>query len=358
MRDFLDHLVAHAVVRLTPRRSADRTYQGDVPSAQQDVFQLSPEYRVKLSEFARVNERERADLGADGPRSEPWADSHVGGEIDRGRYELLEELDREGLGRVYRARDRHTFQECAVKLFDPLMIPQHDMVRTRFERAARIVLSLSHPNIVTTLATFEEDGRMGIVMELVPGTPLSRLLEHARLTPSEAVTIASRLAGALDHVHANGVARLDLKPSSILVDNDLNPVILDLGLAKVINESTVGAGDVTAAGAVLGTPAYAAPEQLRGEPADIRTDIYALGLILYEMIAGRRARRGDFNAVFAQKDAHVDVHRLEVSDGLGAAILTALASDPDDRYAEPSLMQQALLATAEAQLTDFSAKPS
>ena len=346
---FLAHLVEHQVIRQVAGKGADRTYYGDVPSAQQAAYALAPDIGLQLARFARVNERERADLGDGAGSRQPWADSEVAGEAGHGRYELLEELDRGGLGRVYRARDRQQHREVAVKIFDGAALPDGGLMRARFARKADIARSLSHDNIVPTYETFEEEGRLGLVMGLVNGTSLEQLMRHGRLTPAEAVGIALPLASALSYLHERDIARLDLKPSSILVDERFEPLILDLGLAKVIRGEGGSSPALTAVNAVLGTPAYAAPEQLRGEPADIRSDIFSLGLILYEMLAGRRARAGDVGAMLAGDGGTVDIGRLRVSDELRAVVARAVAATPVARWATPQELREALAATPEAQ---------
>ena len=348
--DLLEHLVLHGVVEQLRGRAADQTYYGDVSSAQDAVYRLSRDIGIKLHAFARVNERERADLAPVEAAGQPWADSEVSGTAANGRYELVEELDRAGQGRVYRARDRQEHREVAVKLYDGSALHDDDLMRARFARKAAIARAVSHPNIVRTYETFtDDDGRLGIAMDFVAGTSLEQLLGQAELTPAEAVRIALPLADALEHLHGHGVARLDLKPSNVLVDADFRPVILDLGLAKVVRDEASGAVDpVTMTRAFLGTPAYAAPEQIRGDATDIRSDVYSLGLILYEMITGRRARRGDFSVVLAQSARDIALGDLDISPELRAALAHALERDPDERFATPAAFRDALAAAPEA----------
>ena len=328
--DLLAHFVLHEIVEQVRGPSATQTYYGDVPTAQESVYRLARDVTTKLSAFGRLSEQERADLGEPAPAHQPWADSDVAGVAGNGRYELVEELDRGGLGGVYRAHDRLGHRDVAVKLFDCSALPEGDLMRARFKRKAEMGRWLDHRNIVRTYDTFEEGGRLGVVMALADGTSLEQLLARARMTGREAVRIATELADALAYVHGRGVARLDLKPSSVLrVDAQLHPLILDLGLAKVVAGRQQSS--LTGLNAVLGTPAYAAPEQLHGEPVDIRADIYSLGLILYEMLAGRRARRSDAGALLAGEGSAVDVSRLRVSDALRAVVARAVADEPSAR---------------------------
>jgi serine/threonine-protein kinase len=275
---------------------------------------------------------------------------------------LLEELDRGGLGHVYRARSKFDGAEVAVKVFDLAQMSGRDVMRARLRRKADIAMAANHPNIVRTLDVIDDDsgGHLVIVMELVYGTPLHRILGTVPLSPREAVVLGSALAGALEHLHELGVARLDLKPQSILMMQSLHPVLLDLGLAKIVRDSELESREqLTAANAIIGTPAYAAPEQLRGEPADIRSDIYSLGLILYEALARSPARRGDRMAILQQAvNETVDVDRLPGSPALLTALRRATARSPDDRFETPAAFAAALAATDEAQGTAPAEAPS
>ena len=181
----------------------------------------------------------------------------------------------------------------------------------------------------------------------MPGTSLAKSLEvKGPLAPPAAVGIVDRLLEALDHVNAKGVARLDLRPASIMLDDDLTPTITKLGLAKHVEAGANEGG--TQAGAVVGTPAYAPPEQLRGEPVDIRADLYSLTLILFEMIAGRLARDADLlGSILHSAGASVDLDALPVSDDLRYAISVALDPDPARRFATPAEMIAALAQTPE-----------
>jgi serine/threonine-protein kinase len=354
----LQHLTRHQIVEEVRGGAPDQTYYGDVPSAQTTVYRLAAEVERKLAAFASVNERERAELAASeapaapGAAGQPWGETGVGGTVGDGRYELLEELDRGGLGHVYRARATFEGSEVAIKLFDLRDVPGRDVMRQRVRRKAQIALAANHPNIVRTLDVLDDEDAnlLGLVMELVHGTPLQRILATVPLSPAEGVAIVRALADALQHVHEMGVARLDLKPQGILIGDSLRPVILDLGLAKAMRDSTLGNGTiVTAANAIVGTPAYAAPEQLRGDAADIRSDIYSLGLILYEVLAGRPARRGDLPAVLRQAaQERLDVDGLRGSSALREAVRRSTALLPDDRFQAPADFAAALATTDEA----------
>jgi len=349
VEDFLEHLVANGMVTRSGGHDPRATYYGDAPEAQEAIYRLSQSAQATLGDFARVNERERADLELTGPGHQPWAESGVGERVDNGRFELVEELDRGGLGRVYRARDRRSNQEVAVKLFEGGALQDGGVMRARFARKADIARGLDHPNIVRTHHAFEEDKRLGVVMDLVDGTSLRQVLQRVTPTASEAVRITLPLADALDYVHARGIARLDLKPSSILVREGFDPLVLDVGLAKRVGGELGGpVPEVTTTHAILGTPAYAAPEQLRAEEADIRSDIYALGLILYEMLSGHRARQGGFSAVLSQGPDPIELSGLDVSADLREVLARMLAPDPDARFPDPGALRDALARTPEA----------
>ncbi len=223
------------------------------------------------------------------------------------------------------------------------------MLRARFMRKAKIALGLEHPNIVRTLDMFtEEDGRLGIVMEFVDGASLQQLLKQVRVSPPDALRLTNGLLSALSYLDERDVVRLDLKPSSIMVDSDLQPVIVDLGLAKhEASQRTITAD----ADQLVGTPAYLAPEIIRSQDADIRSDLYTVGMLLFEMLAGRPARRqGELYDVLRRAvSEEVDVDALQaVSPALRAALRRMVAREPDARFATPADAREALAATPEA----------
>ncbi len=350
----LDHLCTHEVAFRLRGHGADERQMGDVPTAQVAVYKLTDDVIAQLREFARDNVQERADLLATpgGDERRPIAGqprAGADGMVGNGRYELGEEIDRGGMGRVYRARDRQRGREVAIKLLDVPELASNSVLRARFMRKAKIALGLDHPNIVSTLDMFtEEDGRLGIVMEFVDGASLQQLLKQVRVSPPDALRLASGLLSALSYLDERDVVRLDLKPSSIMVDRDLQPVIVDLGLAKhEASQRTITAD----ADQLIGTPAYLAPEIIRSQDADIRSDLYTVGMLLFEMLAGRPARRqGElYDVLRIAVSEEIDVDALEaVSPALRAALRRMLAREPDARFATPADARDALAATPEA----------
>jgi len=350
----VEHLVRNEVLERTRGGALDETYFGDVPGAQVPVYRVAENVGVKLSSFARVNERERADLATeDGshppPSGQPWANVELGSVVAC-RYEIREEIDREGMGRVYRAHDLPMNRQVAVKILDVSTLWADERMRNRFARKAELAVQVEHPNIVSTYDVFtDDDGRPGIVMQFVEGTSLRQLLKQAGMPPTDAVTVARSLLDALTYLDGKGLARLDLKPSSILLDADLRPVILDVGLAKHVNGSDEEA--LTRTGVMVGTPAYAAPEQIGGGQVDIRADLYSVALIMCELITGQPVRRGsdlaDMLRIVMEED--VDVSQVPVSPELRAVLRRGLKKAPSERYDHPAEMRDALLAVPEAQ---------
>jgi eukaryotic-like serine/threonine-protein kinase len=354
VESLLDHLVAHEIVERVRGGGTSGTFYGDVPLAQTAVFRVAEDIGVKLAAFARVSERERADLGPLGQAGEaraqqPWADTDAGGVLRGGRYELREEVDRGGMGRVYRAHDRILDRQVAIKVLDDPTLLASDRMRARFERRGRLAVGLEHPNIVPTHETFtEEDGRPAIVMGWVEGVSLTQLLRRSRMRASEAVQIAAQLLQGLAYLDERGISRLDLKPSGILVDPSLRPVIIDLGLARQVDDDGE-AGRLTTAGVFVGTPEYAPPELIQGEEADIRADLYTLGLILVEMLTGQPVRAGDgaMEVMLRAATEDVGLDDVDCSAALLAVLRTATARDPNARFPSCDAMREALLATPE-----------
>src|SRR5713101_5249492 len=214
-----------------------------------------------------------------------------------GPYEIVAPLGAGGMGEVYRARDTKLGRDVALKLLPPLFTAIADRV-ARFEREARLLASLNHPHI-GAIYGFEDAGNMpALVLELVEGETLGDRVRRGPLPLSEALAVAQQIADALDAAHRAGIIHRDLKPSNIKITPDGVVKVLDFGLAKVLaaegsgpdlSKSPTLTADGTMVGAILGTAAYMSPEQARGQPVDKRTDIWAFGCVLFEMLTGSSA---------------------------------------------------------------------
>ena len=206
-----------------------------------------------------------------------------------GPYEILEPIGKGGMGEVYRARDPRLNREVAVKV-------SAERFSERFEREARAIASLNHPNI----CHLYDVGPDYLVMELVEGPTLAERIKEGAIPLEEALPIAGQIADALDAAHEKGVVHRDLKPGNVKVKSDGTVKVLDFGLAKMGGTPTVH-GDhsptltigQTEAGMILGTASYMSPEQAKGKPVDQRADIYAFGVVLYEMLTGQRLHSGE-----------------------------------------------------------------
>jgi eukaryotic-like serine/threonine-protein kinase len=215
-------------------------------------------------------------------------------------YKILSLLGVGGMGEVYRARDTKLRREVALKVLPEAFADDPERV-ARFRREARMVAALNHPNIAGIYGLEESDGVSYLVLELVPGQTLAERLAARRLSVEEALRICGQVAEALEAAHEKGIIHRDLKPANIKVTPEGKVKVLDFGLAKAFADegavdlssaSTQSAG-ATVEGQILGTPSYMSPEQVRGREADPRTDIWALGCLLYELLTGRPAFRGE-----------------------------------------------------------------
>ena len=210
-----------------------------------------------------------------------------------GTYEILAQLGAGGMGEVYRARDLRLDREIALKVLPDAVARDVDHL-ARFEREARVVAGLNHPNIVTLHSVEDEDDVRFLTMELVEGQSLADLVTPGGLPLGRVLDIAIPIADALSAAHERGVVHRDLKPANVMVMRDGRVKVLDFGLAKAAATTaadtqgpTVG-GPLTTTGVIVGTVPYMAPEQILGEPVDARTDLFAFGILLYELLAGRR----------------------------------------------------------------------
>ena len=219
-----------------------------------------------------------------------------------GSYEVLAELGAGGMGEVYRARDTKLGRHVAIKVLPVALAADADRL-ARFEREAKTLASLNHPNIATIHGLEQAGDVCALVMELVEGEDLSTHIGRGPILLSEALPIAKQIAEALEAAHKQGIIHRDLKPANIKIRADGTVKVLDFGLAKLTEASgagSVGPNDVsrsltltspaamTGMGVILGTAAYMAPEQARGNVVDKRADVWAFGAVLYEMVTGRR----------------------------------------------------------------------
>src|SRR3954465_13944660 len=222
-----------------------------------------------------------------------------------GPYELLGLLGVGGMGEVYRAKDLKLGREVAIKILPALFASDPDRL-ARFQREAQVLASLNHPNIAAIYGLEESQGTTALVLELVPGETLGDRIAHGPISLDEALPLAKQIAAALAAAHEQGIIHRDLKPANIKVTPDGVVKVLDFGLAKLVEpELASPSSDVTASptitspvmmtgvGTLLGTAAYMAPEQAKGRPADKRSDLWAFGCVLYELLTGSRAFPGE-----------------------------------------------------------------
>jgi eukaryotic-like serine/threonine-protein kinase len=259
-----------------------------------------------------------------------------------GPYEVLELLGAGGMGEVYHARDPRLDRTVAIKI---LLAPR-DASPTqleRFRREARSIGRISHPHICTLHDVGEQDGVPFLVMEYLDGETLSERLERGAIPIEQAIPFAIQIAEALSALHDRGVIHRDLKPSNVMLTAG-GVKLLDFGLAKlrdgeyaeVVTEPTKSLS-LTDPGSIVGTLPYMAPEQIEGQPVDTRTDIFSFGVVLYEMIAGRRPFAGDTRAALMASIVGVDAPSLStlqprVSRSLERLIRRCLAKSKDDRW--------------------------
>ncbi len=260
-----------------------------------------------------------------------------------GPYAIVDPLGAGGMGEVYQARDSRLGREVAVKVLPERFANSPDAL-ARFEREARAVAALSHPNILSLFDFGQSDGVVYTVTELLNGETLRERLAHEQLSERKAVEIATSIAEGLAAAHAAGIVHRDLKPENVFLTTDGRVKILDFGLARV--ETPVEATDATSApttpaptepGVVMGTAGYISPEQIRGRPADARSDIFAFGAVLYEMLTGRRAFTGattgeSLASILRDQPAEVSRSAPGVRAALDRLVARCLEKNPDERF--------------------------
>jgi Tol biopolymer transport system component len=261
-----------------------------------------------------------------------------------GPYEILAPLGAGGMGEVYRARDTRLDRAVAVKVL-PSHLARDEGRRARFEREARAVSALNHPHICTLFDIGQQDGVDYIVMEYLEGETLAERLAKGPLPLEQSLRLGEQIAGALDKAHRAGIVHRDLKPGNVFLTK-AGAKLLDFGLARVTDASGIAGGlstdptqakPLTEAGSLLGTFQYMAPEQLEGREADARTDVFALGSVLYEMVTGKRAFEGKSQASLIGailKDEPPPISKVQpmTPSALDRLVRRCLAKDPDERW--------------------------
>ena len=251
------------------------------------------------------------------------------------RYELHRRLARGGMAQVYLARDSSLDRPVAIKELVPEFATDPSFVE-RFRREAQAAANLAHPNIVGVYDWGTQDGTYYIVMEYIDGPSLSQVIRRdGPLHPRRAAELTSEVAGALGFAHSRGVVHRDVKPGNVLLTGSGQSKVTDFGIARALSSAE---DDLTQAGSVMGTATYFSPEQAQGLPVDPRSDLYSLGVVLYEMLTGRAPFTGDTPLAIAYK--HVQDQPAPPSSiitdlpaGIEAIVMKLLSKRPDDRYA-------------------------
>jgi serine/threonine-protein kinase len=266
-----------------------------------------------------------------------------------GRYEIKSELGRGGMATVYKAYDPLFEREVALKVLPREML--HDpQFRVRFEREAKTIAALEHQAIVPVYDVGEEEGQPFFVMRYMTGGSLSDTIARGPMSLTAAAKLIERLAPALDDAHQKGIVHRDLKPGNILFDRSGEPYISDFGIAKITQSQSA----TVTGGAIIGTPAYMSPEQAQGEKVDGRSDVYALGVILYEMLSGTQPYQATTPMAIVVKQITEPIpHILDANPKLPTAIETviekAMAKNPDERFSTAGELSTALNAVASGQ---------
>ncbi len=255
------------------------------------------------------------------------------------RYKIIELLGEGGMATVYKAYDPRLDREVAIKVIrrDAFPVDQTEMLLKRFERESKSLAKLSHPNIVGVLDYGEYDGSPYLVMEYLSGGTLKERLGKP-IPWREAVQTIIPIANALDYVHDHNIINRDIKPSNILMTDKGQPMLTDFGLVKIFGDEAKESTHLTSSGTGLGTPDYMAPEQWTGEPTK-QSDLYSLGVVLYEMITGHRPYTADTPAGVLLKQATEALplpkrYIPDLPQNVESVLLKALAKEPKDRYAD------------------------
>jgi ABC-type sugar transport system substrate-binding protein len=261
-------------------------------------------------------------------------------------FEVLERIGRGGMASVYRAHQPNINRDVALKVIRLAHDPDEDDFPKRFAHEAKLIASLEHIHILPIYEYGIQGDNAYIAMRLLRGGTLTDLLRQGPLSLNRAADLFTQIARGLAYAHSKGIIHRDMKPSNILLDDSGNAYLTDFGLAKIIEGET----DITKSGTVVGTPAYMSPEQLRGERIDHRSDIYSLGIVFYQMVAGKPPfETGSSGEIVSLIYKHLEEvpkppseHNPDIPAGIEEIILRALSKKPEDRFQSVEEMLQAL----------------
>lgn len=270
-----------------------------------------------------------------------------------GRYRLVEKIGEGGMAIVYRAIDQNTGHNVAIKVLKPELSQDVDYV-SRFQREAEAASKMTHHNIVNLLDVGMDGNNRFLVMEYVQGTTLKKLIqERGRLSPTTTAQITIRILSALQHAHANGIIHRDIKPQNILVASDGHIKVADFGIARIANSYTLTRDD-----SVMGTVYYYSPEQASGMKVDATSDLYSVGVAMYEMLTGRVPFGGETQVAIAMQHLHakpepIEKFAPEVPPAISHVVMMAMAKDPHNRYRSAREMAQELRKALEGRVGEM-----
>jgi predicted Ser/Thr protein kinase len=268
-----------------------------------------------------------------------------------GKYRIVEQLGRGGMGVVYKAVDETLDREVAIKCFSAELEEQE--VVKRFRAEATTLAKLNHSSIATIYELYRSDADLLMVMEYVSGETLEKLSQRSGpLPPQRAAYLVAQVLGALDYAHQAGIVHRDLKPANVMVNDQGHVKVMDFGIARVL-----GAEHTTLDGYMMGTPAYMAPEQVLGQEVDPRTDLYSVGVVFYRLLTGALPFHSETVIGMVQKQVSdqptpARVHRADVPVWCEVVLTRALAKNPADRFQTAEEFRQALLAPVDAMATE------
>lgn len=278
-----------------------------------------------------------------------------------GGFTVVERVGRGGMATVYRAHQTTMNRDVALKIIESDdLIERGDEFRGRFAQEAAVIASLEHIHVLPVYDYGFQDNLVYLAMRLLRGGTLAEMMRSGNLSMNRAIELFSQVARGLAYAHSKGVIHRDLKPSNIMLDDSGNAVLTDFGLAKWVH----GTENITRTGNIVGTPAYMSPEQLKGETVDHRSDIYSMGIILYQMLTGKPPFDSPSSNVVSIIYQHLEkmppapsIHNADISPEIENVIMKALAKNPDDRFQTMGEMDIALRKAANMTISSSSNYP-